>query len=1001
MANHDAGPLSLSQTLRDEIAAVHGETAGARLDETLAAYPPHAPGGRRHDDREDPRRLAAVYEAAHELGTTALCLSGGGIRSASFALGVIQGLAEKGMLQSFQYLSTVSGGGYIGSWLSAWLHWSKNADAVCEALVRKDEYGAPLPDEPAPIAHLRAHSNYLTPKLGLVSADTWAATAIYLRNLLLNWIVLLPLLALVAVLPKWVGALAHLMQDPSALECLPEWIRALGELMRLPPGSQLLPELAYAACGILIVAALAFSTCSRYAGSADPRARHDGAGQGAFLLFDLIPAVLAGAFFAWIVNRPQGAVVGFGFLTVEAPTFCRFVFAGAILYAIGLGVGGMWRLGADWARLSRPAHGGARLPAGSDSLPRRPVADRPATRVFWDVLMWPVAGAAFGAMLWVGSYAYRSIDPVGVTLIGQPCLQGSLTVAKQTVLIILGMPWFLLAMLAGQMSFLCLRSKSPLGDYEREWLGRAGGWYLAVAVLWIVMASLVLLGSSLLAATHLGDYSKWLAPLGGLSGIASALLGSSATTPGRAPALDWKPYLKNVALALAGPVFAAIAIIYISVSFDSIVFHRAFQDTVLYSATANCPIPTSTSQPPDLLNDLASYCDAWSRLGIATGVLIVIELFAGFFVNINRFSLHALYRNRLIRAFLGGPHEAAPAGEKRRPNRFTGFDESDNIRMVELWPGQGPLAGARWRPFHVVNIALNVVATRNLAWQQRKAESFTVTPRHCGAERLGYRRTEDYGYRDGRGISLGTALAISGAAASPNMGYHSSPSVTFLLAVFNVRLGWWLGNPGRAGASTYRRDGPRLASRPFVSELFGLTSDDSPYVYLSDGGHFENLGLYEMVRRRCRWIVLSDAGQDGTYDFADLGNAVRKIWIDLGIRIAFPTLNLFEEQESTVWKRPRFAVGTVTYPEPGAPQGKILYVKPVVRGDEPADIVAYARENEPFPHESTADQMFDEAQLESYRALGYWTVCELVRASGATGLSAIIAALEARDPTTV
>ena len=99
------------------------------------------------------------------------------------------------------------------------------------------------------------------------------------------------------------------------------------------------------------------------------------------------------------------------------------------------------------------------------------------------------------------------------------------------------------------------------------------------------------------------------------------------------------------------------------------------------------------------------------------------------------------------------------------------------------------------------------------------------------------------------------------------MGYHSAPSITFLMALLNVRLGWWLGNPGEEGEKTYRYDGPRLAIRPLLAEMFGLTTDTNRYIYLSDGGHFENLGLYEMVRRRCRLIVVSDAGCDPKFQF--------------------------------------------------------------------------------------------------------------------------------------
>ena len=89
-------------------------------------------------------------------------------------------------------------------------------------------------------------------------------------------------------------------------------------------------------------------------------------------------------------------------------------------------------------------------------------------------------------------------------------------------------------------------------------------------------------------------------------------------------------------------------------------------------------------------------------------------------------------------------------------------------------------------------------------------------------------------------MSLGTAVTISGAAFTPNAGYHSSPLLTFVMAFFNVRLGWWLGNP--RSAPPRREPGPRHAAAPLISETFGLTNDEHRWVYLSDGGHFDNLG---------------------------------------------------------------------------------------------------------------------------------------------------------------
>src|SRR5207248_8980036 len=144
----------------------------------------------------------------------------------------------------------------------------------------------------------------------------------------------------------------------------------------------------------------------------------------------------------------------------------------------------------------------------------------------------------------------------------------------------------------------------------------------------------------------------------------------------------------------------------------------------------------------------------------------------------------------------------------------------------------------------------------------------SVSPLHAGTCGVGYRPVLEYGGPNG--MSLGTAITISGAAASPNMGSHSSPALTFLLTLFNARLGAWLGNPGDPGRRTWRKPDPIAGAGPLLREMFGRTTDRNPYVFLSDGGHFENLGLYEMVARRCRYIVVSDAGCDPEYAFEDL-----------------------------------------------------------------------------------------------------------------------------------
>ena len=350
------------------------------------------------------------------------------------------------------------------------------------------------------------------------------------------------------------------------------------------------------------------------------------------------------------------------------------------------------------------------------------------------------------------------------------------------------------------------------------------------------------------------EFVVWVSSIGGISGLITLLLGRSAKTKGRKDGQQEKQdktsRLLDKLLVFAAPIFAVSILVLLSLGTTLLIRWLIETFSPGYDWRGVQEISGGSWWPLSVVYG----SPGWVVLAVLAGLALLGGLM-GWFVDINRFSLHAAYRDRLIRAYLG-----ASRGSERRPNPFTGFDERDNIQM---WSLRGN------RPFHVVNMALNLVAGKDLAWQDRKAETFTVSPLHAGSFRLGYRDAAEYGRHRDRdvAISLGTSVAISGAAASPNMGYHSSPVVTFLLALFNVRLGWWLGNPGRFGDHTFNTPGPRFAPRPLFSEAFGLTDGEHPYVYLSDGGHFENLALYEMILRRCHFIVVSDGGQDPEFTF--------------------------------------------------------------------------------------------------------------------------------------
>ena len=223
-------------------------------------------------------------------------------------------------------------------------------------------------------------------------------------------------------------------------------------------------------------------------------------------------------------------------------------------------------------------------------------------------------------------------------------------------------------------------------------------------------------------------------------------------------------------------------------------------------------------------------------------------------------------------ALLPGRDALAPG--ERNPQNFTGFDGDDDLPLADLVEPAERRAG----PLHIVNCALNLGGSSDLALHTRHSAAFTLSPFRCGSAyesrdqsgkttELGYVPTNAYGGLGGA-PTLGQAISVSGAAASPNMGYHTSPVVAFLMTLFNVRLGWWFPNPGDAGTGF---SSPRFSLGCLIAELFGGAADKSKFVMVSDGGHFENLAAYELVRRRCRVIIISDAECDPKLNFDGLG----------------------------------------------------------------------------------------------------------------------------------
>jgi hypothetical protein len=617
-----------------------------------------------------------------------------------------------------------------------------------------------------------------------------------------------------------------------------------------------------------------------------------------------------------------------------------------------------------------------------------------------------VCGALFGALVYLFLTPFKSpLPPMQRTDVlawvnGQAPLLGDSVAASYVVF---GVPLVILALLLQSTIFIGGTGRRN-DDFDREWWGRAAAWVIIAGIGWIVITAVVIYGP-------VGIYyaPRTIGAIGGAAGLFAVLAGKSGKTGAKEEEKENESpssAIANVLSGLTAPIFALVLLAALSLGTTlalrellekrGVIASRPAQSakdadflkrtswTYEQKVTPSKVAPTSvdpegkgeqtlkTIEHPAMEADKLAGMDHLylvEKTPTLVAVLLLLAsvsfaIFASWLIGVNRFSMHALYRDRIIRGYL------AASNPNRNENPFTGFDPNDNIRMKELQ--------SLTHPIHVVNMCLNLTSGEDLAWQERKAESFTASPLHCGSLNLGYRPSSEYG--DPAGMKLGTAVAISGAAASPNMGYHSSPVMAFLLTFFNVRLGWWLGNP--KNDDTYMLDNPKFSLKPLLDEALGMSSNTNPYIYLSDGGHFDNLGFYEMVLRRCRHIIISDGGSDANFVFGDLGSAIRKIYIDFGIRVViekmemYPRANAEEHQQN----RKYCATGRIFYADADgkdAPEGRFAYIKPVFYEDQPQDIYNYAKMNETFPHQSTADQFFSESQLESYRKLGEYSVNQI------------------------
>jgi hypothetical protein len=871
---------------------------------------------------------------------SALCLSGGGIRSATFSLGALQVLATHGLLGKFDYLSTVSGGGYIGTGLISWAHrraWQPILDqapinTISEELhkLRSKNYVAEPQSPPSTpqdtIDWMRAHSNYLARRLSIFSADTWMVLTTYFRNLAVNWFIFLPWTLLFMTLPWVVALLVAYLTLPVIRPDLAVGIYAIALLLLI----------------VLTELHKSWSWASSGNGGAAP---NNTSIDTNIFWWSVLPLYLALFFVAILLMSTNAAHPNEDSWLIF---FCS--------------------LAAAWVVLVVPA---------------RMISEELYGKFHSLLFRTLIEISLVGAMLWLVQWLLSN-------LAYQPY---NFRNAMFTVMVPSAL---LFAMGIGSALGTALVSRTQ-PDAAREWSARYAALTLIASVAWMFTAGIVLLLPP--ALMQLGESAHQIVAASGSATLSISLyFGYRANTPGAPGARP--PWF----MTLVGTV----GILLVATLLGLLSWHAVKLTTDFKPASVcDCIKRDVSGQPregaldetkdPKICYARDKDCEQQPfveafKLPVGESkkgqlpIVVIVSLVAAalaffsskFWIDYNAFSLHYFYRNRLIRAFYGG-FRVPP--ETRQDNSFTGFDPKDDIaifRLRNLYRGQSKAKA----PFLIVNTALNLVKGENLAWQERKADSFTFSALHAGNYRLGYRSTAKYG---GGQLSVGTAMAISGAAFNSNMGYNSSVPMGFLMTLFNVRLGWWLGNT-KANSSTWKK---RFVANPaytMLMEACGKTTDTDDWIHLSDGGHFDNLGLWEMVHRRCRQIVVIDGSADPGFGFDDLGNAIRKIRVDQGIRIEpdgpvqlYPRSAKSHGRYCALYKIRYSDVHASNEPETkNALDGCLLYIKPCLYGTEPAEVVEYGHKHQDFPHQSTMDQFFSESQFESYRRLGEFQMAKIV-----------------------
>jgi hypothetical protein len=831
---------------------------------------------------------------------TGLGLSGGGIRSATFNLGILQAFARERWLRRVDFLSTVSGGGYIGSFLGRAFDRLRQDSRRCGGLeatqTAPDRIECELKDSDSPaLRWLRKHGNYIAPS---GAGDDRVNAAIFIRNFLSVHFVVAALFFTIFGL---VNAIRYGVLGPATagltLVAMNQTDLPLGLLLKALLGPFFSPWF------------VLFEL---------------------ILLFMVVPRIVG----YWIVSQDQHKRYSVPALLL------LFVIVAALLYVA--------------------IQDGFKLPV-------------------FAIAVAPLFAFVHVELAW--RRGRKREEAIG----------------------------------RGGVETQRLRARNYL-TYD---LSVA----LALAVAAIVFAFVDTVAHGLQQAAadnrvYLTAFASFIAAAAALAPVVRFVAGLFTSEKKAGPPSTLARLFRKQAMAgLLAAVLLTVPLIFVSFA-----AHAAYRGGLSYVA----------------------------GLG-ATGLALVVSLILALpsaLVFVNRSSLAQTYAARLARAYLGASNPLRYRPEGRDVTEVIAEDDVPSIRDYQPHEAGGPLhllsmtvnqtvdftsqRGNRDRKgenLTVSSIGLTVGERWHAAWTDRPQDVAIGAPRKrgkrpSGIELLGHVPGAAHPLIDETGqptrsaemLSLRQWMAISGAAVGPGRGQTTKLGTALLFGLANFRTGYWWDS----GITQIARDGfPPLTAlsrvlylleRLFLTQSLLLFEWVARYPgpwerfwHLSDGGFFESLGGYELVRRRVPRIILCDASADPTYECGALANLVRKARIDFDASIEpftpadyaaagipAPVLNWLGTLEDlrpqkdaagniTGPSKKHAALFSIQYATAPARRSILLYVKASLSGDESIDIRQYHATYREFPHEGTADQFFEEAQWESYRGLGDHIASALVR----------------------